>query len=500
MQEPTRAGGGRDGVVGSAAIRFSGFTFFPRQRPSNAYDDRPSCNKQAVAIKKSVDGREAREKERTVLATTDSLRSYKWDAPDVERDRADATAGDQNSPTDAEVRVGAIGLGGMGTHNLKRLLKLPGVCVTALCDVDTAHLTRASAVVAPDADPRPSARTFSDFRELARWDGVDALIVCTPDHWHALQGIEALMCGKDVYIEKPLTLTVREGRVLCDVAVTSGRICQTGTQQRSSSEFRRACELVRNGLIGKLRGVDVTIPPNNRSAPGQWEPMPVPDTLDYDMWLGPAPWRPYHEKRCHYSFRFVSDYSGGQMTNWGTHVLDIAQWGLGTDDTGPVRVAGQGTFPASGLFDTAEEVDLTWEYANGVRLRCSTGRPLVTFNGTRGRVTVGRGHLACDPPELSDATLGEDAVRLYRSDDHLGNFLQCVRTRRQPICPPEGGHRSSTVCHLGNIAMRLGRPLIWDPVNERFEGDDEANGMLSRPMRAPWRLPDTRGESLRRDT
>ena len=252
--------------------------------------------------------------------------------------------------------------------------------------------------------------------------------------------------------------------------------------------FRDACELVRNGRLGDLHTIEVEIPPNNKTCEPSWEPMPVPDELDYEFWLGPAAWAEYHEQRCHYCFRFLLDYSGGQVTNFGAHHLDIAQWALGMDASGPVQVSGRGEFPSQGLFTTATKVDFTVTYANGVRVTCKTGGSSVRFLGSAGELAVHRGRLETVPESLLKAELGPDAVRLQISEDHAGDFLNAVRTRAQPVCPAEVGHRSATVCHLGNIAMRLGRTLRWDPGAERFLDDAEANGMLSRPSRSPWAL------------
>jgi len=383
--------------------------------------------------------------------------------------------------------LGLIGTGGIANYTLTDILPRQHLSFSALCDVDKTHLQTTAARIAKARGPN-TFECYADFRDLNRSDSVDAVLISTPDHWHALQAIDAMRQGKDVYVEKPLTLTIEEGRRLSDVAAETGRICQTGSQQRSSREFRHACELIRNGYIGTLQTVDIQIPPNNRHSETSGEPEPVPPELDYEMWLGPAPWRPYREETCHYAFRFVSDFSGGQMTNWGAHNLDIVQWALDADTSGPVRIQGTGVFPTAGNYDTPDQVNVTWEYADGAVVHCTTGTPRCCFMGTEGTIVVGRGHFESTPADLEHVTLKADDIRLYSSDDHMDDFLDCVRTRRQPICPPEVGHRSATVCHLGNIAMRLGRPLEWDPTSECFVNDDEANTMRSRPMRAPWSL------------
>ncbi len=409
-------------------------------------------------------------------------RAYDWQAPDV-GDSVDTTAA-----AGKRIRLGLIGTGGIGNFTLKDVLPRTDVTISALCDVDATHLAQTAARVG-EAQGEDSFSCYTDFRDLNRNPDVDAVVISTPDHWHAWQAIDAMRQGKDAYVEKPLTLTISEGRRLCDVAEDTGRICQTGSQQRSSREFRHACELIRNGYLGDLQSVDICIPPNNCHSDTVGAPEEVPPELDYEMWLGPAPWRPYRAATCHYAFRFVSDFSGGQLTNWGTHNLDIVQWALDADTSGPVRVQGSGTFPSDGNYDTPDNLDVTWDYANGVTVRCTTGTPHCRFVGTEGSIEVGRGHFKSVPGSLEALTLAPRDIRLYRSDDHMGNFLDCIRTRRPPICPPETGHRSATVCHLGNIAIRLGRPLDWDPGSESFVGDDEANAMRSRPMRAPWALP-----------
>jgi len=379
--------------------------------------------------------------------------------------------------------MACVGVGGQGSGNMRAFHGSKEVRVIAVCDVDSSHCEAAAKAVGLGKEA-----CFVDFREVVGREDIDLVSVGTPDHWHVPVSIAAVRAGKDVYCEKPLTLTIAEGRALADEAARYGRIVQTGSQQRSSSNFRLACELVRNGRIGKITEVTVGIPGNNRTCEPTWEPMPVPPELDYDMWLGPAPWEPYHKQRCHYEFRFLLDYSGGQITNWGAHHLDIAQWGLGMDDSGPVEVLGAGEFPTTGLFTTATKTHFEVVYANGVRLTCATGGSGTRFIGTDGMVYVDRGKLQTTPEALAKDTIGPDEIHLYESNNHIRNFVECVKTRKQPICNAEVGHRSSTLCHLGNIAMLLKRKLQWDPVKEEFVGDRAANGMAARAMRSPWRI------------
>lgn len=385
----------------------------------------------------------------------------------------------------AGIRVGAIGTGGRGFA----LMRGVAANVVAVCDVDTRHAARAVAEIEKQTGRKPASHT--DYRKLLENRDVDAVIIGTPDHWHALQCVHACQADKDVYCEKPLTLTIHEGRVITEVARSTRRIVQTGSQQRSDDKFRLGCELVRNGRIGKLKSVRVGLTYVN------FDPTPVPDSeppgeLDYNLWLGPAPWRPYNRNRVHYNFRFFWDYSGGQMTNWGAHHLDIAQWGLGTDDTGPVEIEGTGTFDPDKRFEVPVESEITYRYANGVVLNCTQGpnrKTGTTFEGESGWIHVNRGNLEANDDDLIGEPLPDDAVRLYVSRDHMNNWFECIKSRQAPICDAEIGHRTSTVCHLGSLAVRLGRKLRWDPSGEAFVGDDEANRLRHYAYRQPWSLP-----------
>lgn len=391
----------------------------------------------------------------------------------------------QNAPSN-RITIGCIGTGGMGMSNLRGFLNQSDTQIVAVCDVDQTHLQEALQA----AGLGPSDGT-ADFREVIAREDIDVIVNSTPDHWHVPISLVAVAAGKDIYCEKPLTLTIREGRILADAVRTYGRVFQTGSHQRSDANFRKACELVRNGRIGKLQTIYVEIPPNNRQCSREgWKPEPIPEELDYDMWLGPAPWASYTSQRCHYTFRFISDYSGGQLTNWGSHQIDIAQWGLGMDLSGPMRIEGSGRFPESGLFDTALSYDLTFTYADGVRLVCRTGggSSSITFQGEEGEIYVSREQLTSRPQSIIKSPIKPGEIRLYYSRDHRENFLECVRSRKTPAASVEIGHRTATICHLGNIALRLGRPLRWDPDKEEFIGDDQANRMRYRVMRAPWKL------------
>jgi len=391
-----------------------------------------------------------------------------------------------NAPSNRIV-MGAIGVGRQGTGNLRGFLGAKNVQMVAVCDVDKAHRDRAKEYV--DAKYKSKdCKTYNDFRKITRDKSIQAVSIATPDHWHVLPAIDAAKNEKDMYVEKPLTLTIKEGRTLADTVKRYGRILQTGSQQRSDSKFRLACELVRNGRIGDLKNVIVKIPGNNKSCKS-WKPEPVPEGFDYNFWLGQAPQAPYCKARCHYQFRFILDYSGGQVTNFGAHHLDIAQWGIGTDTSGPVEVSDAGgVFPTEGLFTTATKVNFKAKYANGVTLQCKTGGSGTRFEGSKGWIEVVRGRVKSEPASLVKEIFGPDEIHLYKSSNHRGNFLECIRTRKQPICNAEIGHRSASLCHLGNIAMLRKKTLKWDPKTETFPEDKQANSMVSRVMRPPWSL------------
>jgi predicted dehydrogenase len=303
----------------------------------------------------------------------------------------------------------------------------------------------------------------------------------------------AARAGKDIYGEKPLSLTVAEGRAMSNAIRDTRRVFQTGSQQRSDARFRKACELVRNGRIGKLTTVTCGLPggtPDLSRSGHRKAPEPVPEGFNYEMWLGPAPKAPYSPARCHVNYRWIFDYSGGQITDWGGHHPDIAQWGMGTELTGPVEIRNaRGAWAKDPIYNTATDFTFECLYENGVRLVVSNrARGGVTFEGTEGMIWVNRGAIESKPDNLVFSDIAESEFRLPRSDNHFRNFIDCVLSRKEPIAPVEQAHRSITISHLGNIALKLGRNLKWDPKAETFHDDNEANAMLSRPMRAPWNL------------
>ena len=385
------------------------------------------------------------------------------------------------APPSERLLIGHIGLGGRGRANLERYAKDDAI---ALCDVDRGHLAEARRAIPSE---RPVG-VFSDYRRVLDRKDVDAVVISTPDHWHALQTIHACQAGKHAYCEKPLTLTIAEGRAMVVAARLSKRVVQTGSQQRSAPEFRKACEIVRSGLLGEIKEARVGIPRVNYVGPPIADAAP-PEELDYDLWMGPAPTRAYNEKRVHYQFRFFWDYSGGQQTNWGAHHIDIAQWGLQADDSGPIEVSGSAKFHDRSWYEVPESYELTYRYSNGVTLHVGSSQPAgTTFIGSKGSLHVNRGKLDSDPGEISKTPDDELKVKLPRSPGHQEDWEACIRSGALPICDVEIGHRTATVCHLGNIALRLGRSVRWDPKREEIVGDAEAAAWVSRPYRTPWRL------------
>jgi predicted dehydrogenase len=400
------------------------------------------------------------------------------------------------------ITIGFVGVGRMGMGDLRELLGFKQVQIIAVCDVDSDRAANAQKTVeahygnSTTNGTYKGCATFGDYRDLVTRDDIDAVCVVTPDHWHALPSIAAAKAGKDIFLQKPLTLTIQEGRVLSDTVRQYNRIFQVGSQQRSEARFRQACELVRNGRIGKLHTVKVAFGTDPGTTPQP--PMPVPDNLNYNMWLGQAPWAEYTEERVHPQKGYdrpgwlrIADYGAGMITGWGAHHNDIAQWGMGTEYTGPVEIEGQAEFPKDGLWDVHGDFSIEYTYANGVKVFCTDNKKNkqgVVFEGTEGWVYVRRGFIDANPKSLLTSTIGPDEIHLYKSNNHKANWLECIKSRAETIAPVEIGHRSCTVCLLGEIAMRLGRKLKWDPDTEQFIGDEMANRMLSRPMRSPWRL------------
>lgn len=392
---------------------------------------------------------------------------------------ATSKAKGRRSPQE-NIAVAVIGAGGMGTYHIEQLLKRRDVELLAVADVYEPQRLKAKQKIGNHC------ALYNDYRYILDRKDIDAVLIATPDHWHTLIACHAAEAGKDIYCEKPLTLTIGEGRPLLQTVQRYGRVFQVGSQQRSDPNFRRACELVRSGKLGKIHTVQVGF--GGAPVGGDTRVVPVPAGLDWKMYSGPAPLKPFQQDRYGFNFRWFYDYSGGMVTDWGAHQFDIAQWGLGMDESGPIEVEGFGTFPTRGVFETATSFELLYTYANGVRMRCSNLQHGVRFIGTEGWLLVDRGVLEASPAEILDAPLGTKDVHLPASPGHHEDWLSCIRTRQKTLCPPEIGFRSATVCHLGNIALRLNRTLHWNPQTEQIMGDEEASRWLHRPYRAPYRL------------
>jgi len=390
------------------------------------------------------------------------------------------------------ITLGFIGTGDHGRSvNLASMLQLPDAQIVALCDVDRKHLELGADMVAKSTGkPLPESVLYRDWRDVIVRPDIDAVVISTPDHWHTLIAMAALRAGKDVLCEKP-TVTIHEGQLLSAAVRRYGRIYQASTEDRALPMYHRMAELVRNGAIGRLHAIRIQLPAGDvgrRTIPIREDP--VPPELDYDMWLGPAPLAPYQPERVHYHFRWIQDYSGGMLTDWGCHQGDTAQWANDTEHTGPVSVEGTGVF-GQGLYDTALDFDLHYTYRNGVKLRIENTGTGLRFEGDKGWVgnTAWRRPVEASSPEILDTIVPPDGIHLYTEPgrEHR-NFLDCVRSRRDPYFPIEKLHRLSSLLHCGNICLKLGRKLQWNPDAEEFVDDPAANRLRARAMRAPWHL------------
>ncbi len=409
------------------------------------------------------------------------------------------------TPSD-RINLALIGAGNQAENDARGFLEDNRVQITAVCDVNAKSTGYwdgkvggreyicnliDSSYSAKHGKKYRSTREYEDFRDVINRGDIDAVEVVTPDHWHAIPVLMAASAGKDIYCQKPLSLTVQEGRDMSNTVRKHGVIFQTGSQQRSNFRFRHVCELVRNGRIGKLLTVECGLPggtPDFGKTGHLTATVPVPPNFNYDMWLGPAPEAPYCPARTHVNFRWVLDYSGGMVTDWGGHHPDIAQWGMDTENTGPVYIRNaKAEWANHPVWNTATAFYFEAEYADGVKLIITDqARHGVTFHGTEGSVWANRGEYGSDPPHLIESNLTNLEETLYNSDNHYRNFIDCVISREEPIAPVEAAHRSITLAHLGNIAMILGEDLEWNPVDERFVDHEKANDMLSRSMRSPW--------------
>ncbi len=390
------------------------------------------------------------------------------------------------------VVVGIIGTGSKGGGDLRSFMSKKEVQMVAVCDVDKARRDKAKESVDKKYG-NSDCKAYPDFRDVIGRGDLDAVALALPDQWHSIPAIAAARAGLDIHAQKPLARTIREGRAICDAVKRYGVVWQTGSQQRSTANFHRACELVRNGRIGKVMKVEVGLPTGRTSEPAK--PAPVPEGLDWDMWLGPAPWRPYcnfGKRGVHWDWRWIMDYSGGQLTDWAGHHIDIAHWGLGFERTGPVEIEGRGVYPKDGLYNVATEYRFTCKYANGVTMTVANNKQLLQgakWYGENGKwIYVNRGKLEANPASVLDEVIGPDEIRLYESRDHTQNFLDCMKTRKETVAPAEIGHRSISVGLLGEIAMLTESKLRWNPEKEIFLNNEKATRLLSRPMRSPWHL------------
>ncbi len=420
----------------------------------------------------------------------------------------------KNAPSN-RINVAAIGTGRISrTHDMPNVWKYDHARIVAVCDLDTKRLADAKTLVndyyaKKEGKSYNGVATYEDYRDALQNKDIDAVIISTPDHWHSLMAIHAVEAGKDVYMQKPASLTISEGRAVSNAVHRTGRILQIGSQQRSSPQFRYAAELVRNGRIGDLHTVEVGLPGDPS---GDEEPeMPIPSNLNYEMWLGSTPYVYYTEKRVHPQKDYgrpgwlrCEQFGAGMITGWGSHHIDCAHWAMDMEYSGPIEVSGSAEFPKSGLWDVHGKFRTEGVYANGVKMIVSNDLPNgIKYIGSKGWIFVTRGNYsvtASDPvsasadnrplrasdPKIITSKIGPDEIHLYESSDHHGNWLDCVKSRKEPIAPIEVGHRSCSTCLIHHIVMKLGRKVQWDPIRERFINDDEANRLLSRPQRWPY--------------
>lgn len=397
-------------------------------------------------------------------------------------------------PSDRIVMAG-VGFGMQGPGNMRNFLGKPEVQWVAVCDLDDVPLAKAQGIV-NEKYGNTDCATYKDYRALFARSDLDAVSLAVPDHWHAILSTSAVRAGLDVYGEKPFTHSIREGRTLCEAIRRYGRVWQTGSWQRSEDNFHRACELVRNGRIGKVRRVEVGLPEGHYDFAktfGQEQIENPPAGFDYDTWLGPAPWAPYCKARVHMNWRWNMDYGGGQLVDWIGHHLDIAHWGLGLERTGPVTIKGTGVHPTTGIYTSVTKYWVDTQYADGTPMVIAGGYPEIQSGtkwiGEYGWVWVDRGGFESQPAHLVHEVIGPNETRLYRSRDHYQNFLDCVRSRAATIAPAEEAHRSASVGHLGVIAIETGRTIKWDPATETIIGDPDAERLLARAYRAPHQIP-----------
>ncbi len=394
------------------------------------------------------------------------------------------------------ITIGSIGVGGQGANHINILLPHSNVQFLAVCDPYQSKCNRAKKKIEDHYSKRKGnggtykgCDTYSDFRKMIARKDIDAVFIASPEYWHGLHGAMSAEAGKDIYAEKALTLTYAEGKALIKKVRRYGRVFQVGLQQRSSRNFRFACELARNGYLGRLHTVKVGVP-GGRSLPYAIA-KPAPPGLDYEMWLGPAPFTPYNDLKCSFNWYFIYDYCVGWIQSWGIHHIDTAQWGVPSLSTGQIEVEGAAVFPTEGLADTSITWDVNIYSKNGVRLNFQDNEKNeqgCRFEGDKGWVHVSRTGIKAEPASLLKTNIKPDEIHLYESSNHHENFLECVRTRQETAAPVEVGHKATTITIISDIATRLRRRLTWDWKTESFLNDTEANNMLSRPMRSPWHM------------
>jgi predicted dehydrogenase len=393
--------------------------------------------------------------------------------------------------------MGAIGTGGQGKGIMGAFMNFSEVQMVAVCDVDRGHMRGAKEQVNKKYGNQ-DCKEYRDFRELVARDDIDAVTVTTPDHWHALCSVAAANAGKHVYCEKPLANSIGEGRAIADAVKKNKVMLQTGSHERSGENARFAAELVRNGRIGKLHTIRINLPCDDghhqraRSVKTVPPPQPIPDGFDYDFWLGHTPKVPYTEGRCHFMWRFILAYGGGEMTDRGAHVIDLAQLAAGFDDTGPLEIEATGVQTPGSLYDTFWDYKFTNKFANGVTMIGEAKGPRgLKLEGDDGWIFIhvhGQRLEASDPKLLENRDTKDFKIQLGRSPGHQRNLIDAIKSGKEPVATAEIGHRTASICHLNNIAMLVGRKLKWDPVKEQFADDSEANALVTPRMRAPWTL------------
>jgi len=395
-------------------------------------------------------------------------------------------------PPSDRIVMGAIGVGSQGKSNMRDFLKLNNqVQFIAVCDVDSSHSAKAKSI-ADEANKNKDCRIHTDYREFLEKEKLDAVSIALPDHWHGLIYSAAANKKLDVYGEKPICRTIKDGQTIVKSVERNNIIWQTGSWQRSRPNFHRAVELVRNGRIGKIIHIEVGLPDGNHGI-GTPPVKEVPAELNWEMWLGPALKVPYRGIS-HWDWRWILDYSGGQLTDWAGHHIDIANWGAELEHTGPVEISGEGVYPRDGIFNVPVEYDFLCKYANGIEMRVANSSRLIhgggaTWYGEKGWLNVDRGRLSASDPKILEEVIGENEIQIYKSDNHWQNFVDCVRSRKETIAPIQVAYRAISVALLGEIAMTTGKKIQWDPKKEEIIGNPIASRLLSRPYRQPWSLP-----------